>query len=173
METSFETITTASPDGEPVDLKYTMVKFWTFEQAVEFAKEHDSYPCLVRFNPSTMRYGFRFPGRYKPRKITSDDLLEGEKVVVKGDYKTEDDVIKAWFTPYLDRAKSVADIQELADNLTKIWSAYCNLEPGEGILIVDGNFQEVLSTSRMYWCDEQYSYWVGVPFESDEPLPNA
>lgn len=34
MQTHFETITTASSDGQPVDLKYTMVKFWTFEQAM-------------------------------------------------------------------------------------------------------------------------------------------
>lgn len=173
METHFDTISTAAPDGHPVDLKYTRVKFWTYEQALEFAKEHDSYPCLVRFNSSTMRYGFRVPGRYKPRKITADDLLEGEKVVVQGDYETEDDVIKAWFTPYLGRAKSVAEIQKLADNLTLIWEAYCALEPGEGISIVNGKFQEVFSTSIMYWCDGQYSYWVGVPFESDEPLPDA
>ena len=172
MKTNIETITTASPDGEPVDLKYTML-FRTFEQAVEFAKEHDSYPCMVKFDCATMRYGYRVPGCYEPRKITADDLLEGEKVVVQGDYGTEDDAIKAWFTPYLGRAKSVAGIQELADNLTEIWSAYCNLEPGEGILIVDGKFQEVLSTSIMYWRDGQYSYWVGVPFESNEPLPDA
>lgn len=128
-------------------------------------------PCQIRFCHDG--YGFRFPGRYKPRKITADNLLEGEKVVVQGDYETEDDAIKACFTPYLGRAKSVADIQELADNLTKIWSAYCDLEPGEGISIVDGKFHDVFSTSRMYWRDGQYSYWVGVPFESDEPLPVA
>lgn len=173
METPFDTITAASPDERPEGLKYTRIKFWTYEQAVEFAKEHDSYLCLVKFDSASMRYGYRVPGRYEPRKITADDLLEGEKVVVQGDYETEDDVIKAWFTPYLGKTNGVYDIQELADNLTKIWDAYCNLEPGEGISIVDGKFQEVISTSIMYWCDGQCSYWVGVPFESDEPLPDA
>lgn len=120
-----------------------------------------------------MRYGYRLPGSYKPRKISVNDLLKEEKVVVQGDYETEDDVIKAWFTPYLDRAKGVYDIQELADNLAKIWRAYCILEPGEGISIVDGVYQEVFSTSIMSWHDGQYSYYVGVPFESDEPLPDA
>jgi hypothetical protein len=174
METPFDTITAASPDERPEGLKYTRINFWTYEQAVEFAKEHDSYLCLVKFNSASMRYGFRLPGKsYKPRKISDNDLREGEKVVVQGDYETEDDVIKAWFTPYLGKANSVYDIQELADNLTMIWNAYCYLKPGEGISIVDGKFQDVISTSRMRWCDGQCSYWVGVPFESDEPLPDA
>lgn len=149
---------TEGMNGYPQNLQAALVGFASFEEAEKFAKENDFR--VVRLHKRAGWSLWECQGRaFEP--MNPDASWYGE---LYSDYgsMTEDEFFDEFITEDISGIGNMECLKEFVKGMDELWNRFQELQPGERIVLREGDYYDTIGSDLMKWSEDTHTYIIAV-----------
>lgn len=150
--------TTEAANGYPQNLKPALIGFNDYEDAEEFAQEHDLQTYVFH-----KRYGWQLWQRskpaYEPMTITSDDYGDDYNMFTHDEL---DDYFGNEVKPRLDDFDNMEELKKFLNEQEEIMNELERCDENEAVITYCGDYYDTVKVKSIEWSHDTHNYVIGV-----------
>lgn len=150
--------TTSGKNGYPQDLLPALIGFNDYEEAEEFASEHDLQTYILHKRDGWQLWERKNPA-YEPFNISAEDYGDNYNVFkadeLEGYYEHE-------VKPCLENFDNIEALKDFIEDQEEIMNELERCDDDEAIVTYRSEYYDTIKVKSMEWYHDTHSYVIGV-----------